>query len=222
MKKFYKIIILILSFTLFSTYFPNLPNNKSSYFFPIKNIEIENNKIIKKDDLIRELKNLIGKNLLFINPDTVKLSILKFNFISSFKIKKIYPSTIKLIITEKIPVAIYNDGKKIYYLIKNGELIDYTTLENYSNLPSVIGKEFNFKDMYHSLKNSKFPIEEIESFHYFEIGRWNLNLKKNVILKLPEKKYNETLINFIKIKDNKSFEKYKIFDYRIKNKLILK
>ncbi len=222
MRKFYKIIILILSFTVLSTYFPNQLNNKSSYFFPIKNIEIENNKIIKKDDLIRDLKNLIGKNLLFINPDIVKLSILKFNFISSFKIKKIYPSTIRLIITEKIPVAIYNDGKKNYYLIKNGDLIDYTTLENYSNLPSVIGKEFNFKDMYHNLKNSKFPIEEIESFHYFEIGRWNINLKKNVILKLPEKKYNETLINFIKIKDNKSFEKYKIFDYRIKNQLILK
>ena len=222
MRKFYKIIILILSFTVLSTYFPNQLNNKSSYFFPIKNIEIENNKIIKKDDLIRDLKNLIGKNLLFINPDIVKLSILKFNFISSFKIKKIYPSTIRLIITEKIPVAIYNDGKKNYYLIKNGDLIDYTTLENYSNLPSVIGKEFNFKDMYHNLKNSKFPIEEIESFHYFEIGRWNINLKKNVILKLPEKKYNETLINFIKIKYNKSFEKYKIFDYRIKNQLILK
>ena len=42
------------------------------------------------------------------------------------------------------------------------------------------------------------------------------------ILKLPEKNYTESLINFMKLKENTNFEKYKIFDYRLNNQLILK
>ena len=42
------------------------------------------------------------------------------------------------------------------------------------------------------------------------------------ILKLPEKNYTEVLNNFMNIKDKTNFEKYKIFDYRLKNQLILK
>ena len=42
------------------------------------------------------------------------------------------------------------------------------------------------------------------------------------ILKLPEKNYKKSLTNFMSIKDKTNFEKYKIFDYRLNNQLILK
>ena len=42
------------------------------------------------------------------------------------------------------------------------------------------------------------------------------------ILKLPEKNYKKSLINFMNIKENTNFEKYKIFDYRLNNQLILR
>ena len=222
MIKSSKILSLILFFTLLSTYSPNYESNQKNFFFPIKNIEIENNKVIKKTFLRIELNDLMGKNLLFVKTKFIKSTILKLDFISSFKIKKIYPNTIKIIITEKLPVATYNDGKQISYLTKKGELISYVKLENFSNLPVVIGKNFNFKKIYQILENSKFPINQIKSLHYFDIGRWDINLRKDILLKLPKEDYNGVLENFMNIKDNKSFENYKIFDYRIKNQLILK
>ena len=42
------------------------------------------------------------------------------------------------------------------------------------------------------------------------------------IIKLPEKNYTESLTNFMRIKDKSNFEKYKIFDYRLNNQLVLK
>ena len=42
------------------------------------------------------------------------------------------------------------------------------------------------------------------------------------ILKLPKNDYTEDLINFMSIKDKTNFEKFKIFDYRFNNQLILK
>ena len=46
--------------------------------------------------------------------------------------------------------------------------------------------------------------------------------KKNQTIKLPSKDYIQSLENFIFLKDQANFEKYKIFDYRINQQLILK
>ena len=46
-------------------------------------------------------------------------------------------------------------------------------------------------------------------------------LKNNRIIKLPVNNFIESLKNFKEIEKKINFEKYTIFDYRIKNQLIL-
>ena len=72
------------------------------------------------------------------------------------------------------------------------------------------------------LKERNFPITDIKSFYHFDIGRWDILLKNNKVIKLPVKNYIESLKNFIKLQKTNDFEKFKIFDYRINNQLILK
>ena len=45
---------------------------------------------------------------------------------------------------------------------------------------------------------------------------------QNITIKLPIKNYKKSLENFMSIKDQYDFKKYKTFDYRINNQLILK
>ena len=61
----------------------------------------------------------------------------------------------------------------------------------------------------------------IKSFYFFETGRWDLILNNEKIIKLPVNDYLFSLTNFINSMDNTQFKKYKIFDYRIKDQLIL-
>ena len=42
------------------------------------------------------------------------------------------------------------------------------------------------------------------------------------VIKLPSKNYNKSLKNFLNLVDKSAFKKYKVFDYRIKDQLILK
>ena len=77
-----------------------------------------------------------------------------------------------------------------------------------------------FRDLFNFNKN-KFPISKIKSFYYFDIGRWDILLENNVVIKLPVKKFTISLKNFINLKKEIDFEKYSIFDYRIKDQLIL-
>ena len=51
---------------------------------------------------------------------------------------------------------------------------------------------------------------------------WSKNKNKNKnIIKLPEKDFLKSLENFIHLTENLDYEKYKIFDYRIPDQLIL-
>ena len=216
-----KFFSLFLIFFLLSTYTPNQKSNAKSLIFPTQNIIIENNHIIDARELIEELQYLIGGSLFFINKEKIKEHINNNQFISSFRLKKIYPDSIKIIVTEKEPVAIYIKVRDKFYLSEKGELIKFIYLKDYINLPNVFGENEKFGALYNILKFINFPIKEIKSFYYFDIDRWDILLKNEKIVKLSTNKYIENLENFLQIYNNQNFDKYTIFDYRISGQLIL-
>jgi cell division protein FtsQ len=216
-----KFFSLFLIFFLLSTYAPNKKKGTKSIIFPTQNLIIENHQIIDEKKLIRELQYLIGKSLFFINKEKIRDSINNYQFISSFRIKKIYPKSIKIIINEKKPVAIYMKGKDKYYISEKGNLVKFIYLKDYINLPTVFGKKKKFNSLYKTLKVINFPIKEIKSLYFFDINRWDILLKNQKTIKLSTNKPVENLKNFLQISNNQSFNKYKIFDYRINNQLIL-
>jgi|TARA_B100001057_G_C22702389_1_gene892288 cell division protein FtsQ len=222
MNKSFKFLIFILVFIFLTTLNPIYKKDNKSLIFPIRTIKLENNFAVDTEDLILELSYLKGKNLLFINEENLKSTIITFDFISSFEFKKILPDTLKIKIYEKKPIAISIKGKNKFYISRNGDLIKFVNLDIYKNLPILIGNKNNFSEFVKKLDDLNFSLEKIKSFHSFDIGRWDLILRNDKIIKLPKLEYVEALDNFILIENNKKFEDYIIFDYRIKNQLILK
>ena len=190
--------------------------------FNIKEIEIENNFFLKETDLKKQLIPIYGKNLLFLNNGNIKKILLKNSFIESFYIQKKYPNILKIKIYEKKPIAILIDKKKKFYLSDKIDLIKFENIQNFQNLPYVLGNKKEFKILYKNLKIAKFPTELIKNYTLYESKRWDLQTIDKKIIKLPIKNYIESLKNFMMIINNKNFTKYFIFDYRIKNQLILK
>ena len=72
------------------------------------------------------------------------------------------------------------------------------------------------------MEKNNFKIDTIKALYYFEIGRWDIVLKDNRTIKLPDNNYKNILIKIDSILNENSFSKYKIFDYRIKDRLVLK
>ncbi len=216
-----KFLTFLLLFVFLSTYSPNYKNKNNSILFPIQTIKIENTVALNTEEVYSALKFLKGESLFFLNKEKIKNSLVKFDFVSSFNVKKIYPNTIKILVIEKKPVAVFVQEKKKFFISDNGDLINYTKNENFLNLPILFGKKTNFHNLYTQLKRINFPINTIKSFHYFEIDRWDITLKNDKLIRLPKNNYFETLKNFISIKNDSKFKEYKIFDYRIKDQLIL-
>ena len=218
MKK--SLLGLIILFILLTTYTPkfNFIINSNLY---IQKIKVENNSIIDADEIKKKLSFLYKENLFFLNIKDIEENLKSETFIESFSIKKIYPSTLKLIIVEKIPIAVLQNKKKKFYISNKGDLINFINIEVYNDLPTVFGNGKNFYSLYQDLQNIEFPLEMIKSFYFFESGRWDLIMHDGRVLKLPINNYLFSLKNFMLSKDNGNFNNYKIFDYRIKDQLIL-
>ena len=73
-----------------------------------------------------------------------------------------------------------------------------------------------------NLKKINFPLDIIKKYSLYKTNRWDLETKNNQVIKLPSKNYLKNLENFLDLKSKNDFEKYKLFDYRISNQLILK
>ena len=211
---------LIVLFLLLSTYKPNF-NLISNSELNIKKIIIQNNVIVDDRLIKKNLNFLYKKNLFFLNTIDIENELKKEPFVESFSIKKIYPSTLKITIIEKKPVAILQNKKKKFYISNKGKLINFRNISRYSDLPTVFGSGENFYSLYKELQKIRFPMETLKAFYFFESGRWDLKTVDNKIIKLPVKNYLSSLKNFMNSKEDKSFYNYKIFDYRIQDKIIL-
>ena len=163
MNKPIKFLTFLLLLVFLSTYFPNYNNKNNSILFPIQTIKIENTIALNIEEVYSALEFLKGESLFFLSKEKIKNSLVKFDFVSSFKVNNLYIQ----------------------------------------------------------LKKINIPINTIKSFHYFEIDRWDITLKNDKLIRLPKDNYVEILKNFISIKNDSKFKKYKTFDYRIKDQLIL-
>ncbi len=218
MKK--SIFWLLIFFIVLTTYSPK-KNLISEPKLSIKKIIITDNSILETIYLKNKLSYLYDENLIFLKIDKLKNKIREESFIDSFSIRKIYPDTIKIKISEKKPVAILQNKKEKFYISSKGDHINYIKIKKYENLPTVFGSGENFYSFYKDLKGIKFPLTEIKSFYFYESGRWDLILKNNKTIKLPVKDYVLSLQNFLSTRTKSEFDNYKLFDYRIKDQLIL-
>ena len=221
MKKPLKIYFLIFIFFIFSTYNWKYDKENISIFFPIQEILIENNAATNLSELKYDLNFLINTNLFFLNKEKILTIINKHDFISNIQLKKKYPNTLNVSIVEKTPVATQIINKKKFYITKDNEKINFIDLKIYEDLPSIFGKYKNFNIFYSDLEKNNFKINRIKAFYYFDVGRWDIVLKNEKVIKLPEKNYLDLLLKINLMLDDNNFSQYKVFDFRIKDQLIL-
>lgn len=215
-----RLVIALTLLFLFTSYKPQ--KLSLSPQFHVKEIIIENNFILQDEEIKKDLTYLFNESLFFLDTSIIKKILVEKSFIESFEIKKIYPNKLNIKIFEKQPIAILHYKKEKFYISKNIDLINYIYLEDYKDLPVIFGNKENFKELYNNLKKINFPLNLVKRYYLFESKRWDLETHKKKIIKLPKKNYNKSLENFMNLTKKKNFDKYKVFDYRINNQLILK
>ena len=114
----------------------------------VKKINIENNFVLKDEDIKKLLTSIYNKNLFFLKSTEIEKELTKNSFIESYKIKKKYPNTLNIEIFEKKPIAILINKKKKFYLSEKIDLFEFINHSDYQHLPYVFGDQEKFKDFY--------------------------------------------------------------------------
>ena len=152
----------------------------------------------------------------------IKDALMKNSLIESFNLKKKYPDILRIEIYEKRPIAILLKNKNKFYLSDKIDLIEFKNFKSEKQLPYVLGDEKIFKNFYEELKRINFPFNIAKKYTLYESNRWDIETINKKVIKLPSQNFIYSLQNYLEIKDKINFQKYKLFDYRIKNQLILK
>ena len=193
-------------------------------FFSIKEIEIEGIKNSNKEELQTRLEKIIKKNIIFLGQKDLKEVARNIDFINSLEVKKLYPNKLKIKVIEDLPIGIYlNDNGQKHLILENNKIIKNHNYE-FKDLPNVYGEGAleKFYNFYLSLKKTGLNLKIIKQINYYDINRWDVLLTNGKLIKLPTENYEKSVLKFLEIHEKVSFKKFKIFDFRIKNELIMK
>ena len=227
MKKFYKIILLFTALIFLSTFNPkefSLAKKKSDTLFKIENIEIKNNFLTNKSEIEEKLSTIRKENIFFIKREDIEKPLKEIDFLHKIEVKKKYPNTVIIKIFETKPVGILFKNQVKYIIDSSSNLISFKKDMDLNNLPGIFGEgaENNFINFLNQLEKNNFPNKQIKNFYYFQIGRWDLQLLNNKVIKLPHNNIEDAVIKSIELLDHKNFKSYNIIDLRIDGKIIVR
>ena len=218
-KIYLYLVLLLILFSIHNINSTNFINN----FFKIEKIilksSIEEN---INQEISASLDQFYNFNIFSINPIEIRTILDNFNIISEYKIKKEYPSIIKIELKETNILAYYfNDNQKIY-LGENGKVIKNKEFVK-DNLPLIVGQiDINkFLDLKKKLINNEFKLDDFIKFYFFKSNRWDIQFKNKIIVKLPIDNLDVSLKLLKNIIKNSNLNDVKIIDLRIKKRVIL-
>ena len=215
---FYLTLLLV----LLSTHNLNSINSANEYF-KVKKIVLKGN---IEENLNREISTSLDKfynyNIFSINSEEIKNILSNFNIISEYKIKKEYPSVIRIDLKKTNIVAYYYDKNQKIYIGNNGKKIKKNNLES-KDLPSIEGQVDikKFLELKKNLINKGFKLNDFSKFYYFKSNRWDLLLKNEILVKLSADDIEFSLKLLKDIIQSSNISDIKVIDLRIKNRVIL-
>ena len=214
--------ILIYLFLLFLVGSINNIHINNLNFLSVKEINVTGLENKENSTLSKKIERLLKlDNIYLINKKDLNTLIESNNLVEKYFIFKRYPSSLNINIDKTNFLAKISKNGKIYDLASNGKLIE----NRHSNrqLPFVFGNPeivefFNIKKI---IDESQISFEEIESLYFFLSKRWDLELRNNIIIRLPNDNIKESLKLASEFLHNNEFKDIKIIDARIKNQIIL-
>ena len=187
----------------------------------IKNINIFGLEENDQKTIINNLNNLDLKNIFFINKNNFKDIIESNSLVEEYNVIKKYPYSIDIDIKKTNFIAKISKNGNFFLVGNNGKLSNNNNSK--IELPYIFGKPEIKKivELKKIIDKSDIEYSQIETLYYFKSNRWDLKLKNNIVIKLPE---NIEINNLDKISifiKNINLENKKIIDARIKNQIII-
>ena len=215
--------ILIYFFLLLLVGSINNDTINSLKFENIKNINVLGLGHNENQVLLYNIIDLNLGNIFFLDKKDINKIINSNTLIHDYEIFKRYPYSIDINVKRTKFLARIKDNKNFFLIGSNGKLSPIKHKDKDTYLPFIFGKPEigQFLKFKKKIDDSKFKYKDINNLFFFSSDRWDIQLKNDLLIKLPSKNIKKTLdlVSDFLLENNDS--SIKIVDARIQNQIIL-
>ncbi len=209
---FYVLIIIILTSINNYNFISVKPFNVK--FIQVNGFSKEKNEFIKN-----EISKIYDKSIFFLNKNYFS-KLIERNDTKYLYIKRNFPNKLIINFIPAKPICIIENKNDKIILGDNGKILESKLNKN--NLPTVLGSN-NFEKIFYVanlLNESNIDYSIIKKIIFFKSGRFDIYLNNKIVIKFPIK-FNLEIINYSNnLLNKKNFNKSKVIDLRVKNKII--
>ena len=215
-------LYLLIFFTLSTLVNINYSKNLQE-FFNLKYIVIDGLEHEYQNKLKEDLNLFKNKNILFISAYELSDILEKYNEFESYKIQKIFPFKLKVEIKETKYIAKTIINGKEFLVGKNKKFIELKNFALDQHVPVIFGNFpiDSFMNLQENLKKNNFDLEIINNYFYFKSDRWDLEIEKNITIKLPKNNQFEALKTYQLLQKKNKIKEKSIIDFRLPKKIII-
>ena len=179
-----------LSYFYYPQLFPNI--------FEIKHIKVIDSQQSKETDIREKISNL-SDNLLLLDKQILQNEIEEVPWVKRANIKKIFPNKIQIQVIENDPYAIFLNEGVPFLIDLDGPIITQISDQSIdTSMIQILGEKANenLESLIKSI-NIHFPelLSDIKSLEYIELRRWNMKLRRDLKIKFPDEKIDQSIIN---------------------------
>tara|TARA_B100000609_G_scaffold13418_1_gene10144 strand:- start:647 stop:1324 length:678 start_codon:yes stop_codon:yes gene_type:complete len=179
-----------LSYFYYPQLFPNI--------FEIKHIKVIDSQQSKETDIREKISNL-SDNLLLLDKQILQNEIEQVPWVKRANIKKIFPNKIQVQVIENDPYAIFLNEGVPFLIDLDGTIITQISDQSIdTSMIQILGEKANenLESIIKSI-NIHFPelLNDIKSLEYIELRRWNMKLRRDLKIKFPDEKIDQSIIN---------------------------
>jgi cell division protein FtsQ len=156
--------------------------------FRVREIIVTGREQISAEELLASLSVKQGMPIFSVNIADAEKSLSDIPWVKSVAISRRLPDTISVVLQERTPVALWQHEKKIFLIDGDGIVLAAGNLDAWQSLPLVVGEgaEKNVTQLLGLLQAEPEIAKELVSAVRVEERRWDLHLKNDITVKLPE------------------------------------
>lgn len=194
--------------------------------FAIDAVRVTGNTETSEIDILGQLGLDGWTSLVGFDAEEARLRIGDLPWVAEAEVRKVYPSTVEVRIKERVPFAIWQNGRELSLVEANGRVIAPLTNMRHANLPLVIGLGAASGAQAFVAKVDEHPelAGRVKAYIRIAERRWDLRLENGVTIKLPAEDADGALATVVSLDEEKGLLSRDIaaVDLRLPNRLVIR
>ena len=163
--------------------------------FQIDDILVVGRKETSRDTILAVLNVQRGDPIFGFSPTAARATLEGLNWVEKVKIKRQLPDKINIEITERTPVALWQQDKNFALIDRNGKVLEADNIKRFGDLPVLIGTKApgQAAKILEMLSFEPAVAERVAAATWVGERRWDLTLDNKIRVKLPEENTAQAL-----------------------------